>query len=66
MKILYLGILAYVVIVQLKSWFLTMHRTKLGKPTKKMSDDSDNIYFSGVRFICNPYLATKSVLVLFR
>ena len=27
-----------------------------------MSDNSNNAHFSGVRFICSPYLATKSAL----
>ena len=27
-----------------------------------MSDNSNNVRFSGVRFICSPYLAIKSAL----
>ena len=27
-----------------------------------MSDNSNNVHFSGVRFICSPYLAIKSAL----
>ena len=30
----------------------------------KMSDNSNNVHFSGVRFICSPYLAIKSDLAL--
>ena len=28
----------------------------------KMSDNSNNVHFSGVRFICSPYLVIKSAL----
>ena len=38
-----------------------MHPIKLNKLTK-MSDNSNNVHFSGVRFICSPYLAIKSAL----
>ena len=31
-----------------------------------MGDDSNNVHFSGVRSICSPYLAIKSVLALLR
>ena len=31
-----------------------------------MSDDSNNVHFSGVRFICSPYLAIKSALAFAR
>ena len=27
-----------------------------------MSDDSNNVHFSGIRFICSPYLAIKSAI----
>ena len=30
----------------------------------KVSDDSNNVHFSGVRFLCSPFLAIKSVLAL--
>ena len=30
-----------------------------------MSDDSSNVHFSGVKFICSPYLAIKSALACF-
>ena len=28
----------------------------------QMSDNSNNVHFSGVRFICGPYLAIKSAI----
>ena len=39
-----------------------MHHIALELTSKKMSDNSVNVRFSGVRFICGPYLAIKSAL----
>ena len=47
--------------VQLKPWFLTVHRIRLDKLIKT-SDSSNSVRFLGERFICRPYLAIKSAL----
>ena len=31
-----------------------------------MSDDSNNVHFSGIRFVCSSYLAMKSGIALLR
>ena len=44
---------------QLKPWFPTIIALSWSKITK-MSNYSNNIRFSGVRFLCNLYLTIKS------
>ena len=52
---------AYIHKCTIKTIIFAMHPTKL-KQTHKISDNSNNVHFSGVRFICSPYLAIKSAL----
>ena len=44
--------------------FLPVHRFKLEKLTK-MSNNSNNVHYSGVRFICDPDLSINLALASF-
>ena len=37
----------------------------VGVNVQKMSENSSNVHFSGVRFICSPHLSIKSALASF-
>ena len=46
--------------VQLKPSFF--FRFESSNKLTKMSDNTNNVHFPGIRFICSPYLAIKSAL----